>query len=48
MMSDSRPLGEHERLLHYLHAFGGMIATEILQLRGPIDPEQIREALGPR
>jgi len=45
MMSDSRPLGEHERLLHYLHAFGGMIATEILQLRGPIDPEQIREAL---
>ncbi len=44
-MTDSRPLGEHERLLHYLHAFGGLIATEVLQLRGPLDPEQIRAAL---
>lgn len=44
-MTDSRPLGEHERLLHYLHAFGGMIATEVLQLRGPLDLEQVRAAL---
>jgi hypothetical protein len=44
-VTDSRPLGEHERLLHYLHAFGGMIATEVLQLRGPLDPDQIRAAL---
>jgi hypothetical protein len=44
-MSDSRPLGEHERLLHYLHAFGGMIATEVLHVRGPLDPERLREAL---
>jgi hypothetical protein len=44
-MTDSRPLGEHERLLHYLHAFGGMIATEVLEVRGPFDPEQLRAGL---
>ena len=44
-MGESRPLGEQERLLNYLHAFGGLIAIQVLHVRGRIDPPLVREAL---
>lgn len=44
-MGDTRPLGEQERLLNYLHAFGGLIATQVLHVRGRLDPAQITRAL---
>lgn len=44
-MSESRKLGEHERLLHYLHFFGGMIACQVLHITGAVDPALLREGL---
>ncbi|GEM_PF-2322677 len=44
-MSQTRKLGEQERLLNYLHAYGGLIATCVLHVRGPLDPAQVRAAL---
>lgn len=44
-MGESRPLGEQERLLNYLHAYGGLIALQVLHLRGQLQPARVREAL---
>jgi hypothetical protein len=44
-MDESRKLGEQERLLNYLHAFGGLIAIQVLHVEGRIDPAQVRLAL---
>ncbi|MDO8359700.1 MAG: hypothetical protein Q7T08_06635 [Devosia sp.] len=44
-MGETRPLGEQERLLNYLHAFGGLIALQVLHVRGQLDPAQVAEAL---
>ncbi len=44
-MNGSRELGEQERLLHYLHGYGGLIATSVLHLRGRLDPALLQEAL---
>lgn len=44
-MTGSRELGEQERLLNYLHAYGGLIATCVLHVRGRLAPERLREAL---
>lgn len=44
-MTESRELGEQERLLNYLHAYGGLIATCVLHIRGQLEPQKVREAL---
>lgn len=44
-MGESRPLGEQERLLNYLHAYGGLIALQVLHVRGPLDRAQVKDAL---
>lgn len=44
-MVEKRKLGEQERLLNYLHAFGGLIAISAMHVRGPLDPTLLREAL---
>lgn len=44
-MGETRPLGEQERLLNYLHAYGGLIAMQVLHVRGRLDPALIKRAL---
>ena len=44
-MGETRPLGEQERLLNYLHAYGGLIAMQVLHIRGHLDPALVRRAL---
>lgn len=44
-MTTRRELGEQERLLNYLHAYGGLIAISVLHVRGRLEPERLREAL---
>ena len=44
-MTTSRELGEQERLLHYLHGYGGLIATSVMHVRGRLDPVLLQEAL---
>lgn len=45
-MGDSRRLGEQERLLNYLHAYGGLIALQVLHLRGQrLEALQVKQAL---
>ena len=44
-MGETRPLGEQERLLNYLHAYGGLIAMQVLHIRGRLDPALVRRAL---
>ncbi len=44
-MGETRPLGEQERLLNYLHAYGGLIAMQVLHVRGRLDPALVRRAL---
>lgn len=44
-MRQTRKLGEQERLLNYLHAYGGLIATCVLHVRGPLEPTALRAAL---
>lgn len=43
-MGEKRELGEQEWLLHYLHRIGGLIATQVLHINGPLDPELVRRA----
>lgn len=40
----SRPLGEQERMLHYVHNVGGLLASHILHIRGPLDLGLLRRA----
>ncbi|RYE07462.1 MAG: hypothetical protein EOP22_17690 [Hyphomicrobiales bacterium] len=44
-MGETRELGEQEWLLHFLHRIGGLIAVQALHVRGPLDPDRVREAL---
>jgi hypothetical protein len=44
-VSETRPLGEQERLLNYLHVLGSLITTLVLHVRGRVDPDLVREAL---
>ena len=44
-MTTTRELGEQERLLHYLHGYGGLIATSVLHVRGRLHPALLQEAL---
>ena len=44
-LGETRALGEQERLLNSPPAFGGLIATQVLHVRGRIDPAQVRAAL---
>jgi hypothetical protein len=37
-------VGEQERLFHYLHMVGGLIASGAMQIRGPVDPAVVRRA----
>lgn len=44
-MSESRKLGEQERLLHYMHPYGGLMPLQVLHIRGPLDGELVSRAL---
>jgi hypothetical protein len=44
-VTGTRELGEQERLLHYLHGYGALIATSVLHVRGRLTPDRLREAL---
>jgi hypothetical protein len=45
MPTTTRKLGEQERLLNYLHAFGGLISLQVLSIRGPLTPELVQGGL---
>src|SRR3569833_387382 len=42
--AETRRVGEQERLFHYLHMVGGLIASGAMQIRGPVDPAVVRRA----
>jgi hypothetical protein len=42
---EARPLGEQERVLEFLHRYGGLTAAMVLHLRGPLDPALLRRAI---
>lgn len=44
-MGETRPLGGKEQLLHLLHAHGGLIAMQVLHVRGQLDPALVKRAL---
>ncbi|MEV4125854.1 hypothetical protein [Nocardia sp. NPDC049707] len=44
-MGETRPLGEKEQLLNHLHARGGLIAVQVLHVRGRLDPALVQCAL---
>ncbi|MET8796089.1 hypothetical protein ABZV91_06475 [Nocardia sp. NPDC004568] len=44
-MDETRPLGEKEQLLNHLHARGGLIAMQVLHVRGRLDPALVEDAL---
>src|ERR1700750_1771353 len=44
-LGETRPLGEQERLLNYLHAYGGLVAMQVLHVRGRLDSELVKRAL---
>lgn len=39
-----RRLGEQERIFHYLHTMGGLIASGAVPIRGPLTPDLLRRA----
>lgn len=41
---ETRQMGEQERLFHYLHTVGGLIAAGASHIRGPLSPELVRRA----
>ncbi len=41
----TRQMGEQERLLNYLHAFGGLIVMQVLHIRGDLDVEVLKKGL---
>src|SRR5437868_5420426 len=41
---ETRQVGEQERLFHYLHAAGGLIASGATHIRGPLSPDLVRRA----
>ena len=44
-MSDSRKLGEQERLMHYMHPYGGLMPLQVLHIRGPVSEDAVVAAL---
>jgi hypothetical protein len=44
-LGETRPLGEREQLLNHLHARGGLIAMQVLHVRGRLDPALVKRAL---
>lgn len=44
-MHDSRPVGEQERLLHYMNAFGGLMPLQVMHIRGPLGADLVARAL---
>lgn len=44
-MGETRPLGEKEQLLNHLHTRGGLIAAQVLHIRGRLDPALVERAL---
>lgn len=41
---ETRQVGEQERLFHYLHEAGGLIAAGAAHIRGPLSPDLLRRA----
>src|SRR3569832_299070 len=41
---ETRRVGEQERIFHYLHMLGGLVATGAMRIRGPLTPELLRSA----
>lgn len=41
---ETRKLGEQERIFHYLHMMGGLVASGAAHIRGPLTPELLRRA----
>jgi hypothetical protein len=41
---ETRQVGEQERIFHYLHMVGGLIASFALEVGGPLDPDLLRRA----
>ncbi len=41
---ETRPVGEQERIFHYLHMLGGLVASGAMQVRGPLTPELLQRA----
>jgi hypothetical protein len=39
-----RRVGEQERIFHYLHTLGGLVAAGAIHIRGPLTPELLRRA----
>jgi hypothetical protein len=39
---ETRRVGEQERIFHYMHTLGGLIATGCSHIRGPLTPELLR------
>jgi hypothetical protein len=44
-MGDSRALGEQERLLHYMHPYGGLMPLQVMHIRGQLDADRVAGAL---
>lgn len=44
-VDEVRQLGEQERLIHFVHNLGGLIAVTVLHLRGEVDTAVLRRAL---
>lgn len=40
-----RKLGEQERLFHYIHRFGALIAVQVLHVQGAVTPKLLQEGL---
>jgi len=41
---ETRRVGEQERIFHYLHMLGGLVASGAMRIRGPLSPELLRSA----
>ena len=41
---ETRRVGEQERIFHYLHMLGGLVASGAMRIHGPLTPELLRKA----
>ena len=39
---ETRPVGEQERIFHYLHEMGGLVPTGCTHIRGPLTPDLLQ------
>ena len=44
-VQECRLVGEQERLLHYVHIFGGLIPLQVLHVRGRVEPVDLKRVL---